>query len=124
MYSTNNVRLRMHQMQCGWLGERVATANVARVVENVLRDREESGWGPNAVFRFPQRGGTGAIWSNVSTRLLPRSRQRFGQAGCVVALDAAAKVVTTADCAQIRYKKVCNEHGMDVFFFMNDVEID
>jgi len=25
------------KMQCGWLGERVATANVGRVVENVLR---------------------------------------------------------------------------------------
>jgi hypothetical protein len=48
------------EMQCSWLGERVATANVARVVENVLRKREESSWGPNAVFRFPQQGGTGA----------------------------------------------------------------
>lgn len=47
------------EMQCSWLGERVATANVARVVENVLRNREESSWGPNAVFRFPQQGGTG-----------------------------------------------------------------
>lgn len=26
-------------MQCGWLGERVATANVSKVVENVLRNR-------------------------------------------------------------------------------------
>lgn len=93
-------------MQCSWLGERVATANVARVVENVLRNREESGWGPNAVFRFPQRGGTGAIWSNVSTKLLPQDKQRFGAAGHVVALDAAAKVVTTADGSRIRYKKV------------------
>lgn len=25
------------KMQCSWLGERVATANVAKVVENVLR---------------------------------------------------------------------------------------
>lgn len=25
------------KMQCTWLGERVATANVAKVVENVLR---------------------------------------------------------------------------------------
>ena len=25
------------QMQCSWLGERVATANLAKVVENVLR---------------------------------------------------------------------------------------
>ena len=43
-------------MQCSWLGERVATANVAKVVENVLRNKTESGWGPNAVFRFPQVG--------------------------------------------------------------------
>jgi protoporphyrinogen oxidase len=25
------------KMQCGWLGERVATANVKKVVENVLK---------------------------------------------------------------------------------------
>lgn len=56
-----------HLMQCSWLGERVATANVARVVENVIRNRTESGWGPNAVFRFPQEGGTGAIWKKVVT---------------------------------------------------------
>ena len=55
-----------HLMQCTWLGERVATANVARVVENVIRNRTESGWGPNAVFRFPQEGGTGGIWKKVS----------------------------------------------------------
>ena len=128
-------------MQCSWLGERVATANVAKVVENVLRyctycnylfmtciilliciflelisklcqdatsndrlihhfinspsnhqsnilssistfklienstyisnnsffrNKTESGWGPNAVFRFPQHGGTGGIWKKVS----------------------------------------------------------
>lgn len=26
-----------NKMQCSWLGERVATANVAKVIENVLR---------------------------------------------------------------------------------------
>jgi protoporphyrinogen oxidase len=62
-----------HLMQCTWLGERVATANVARVVENVIRNRIESSWGPNAVFRFPQEGGTGAIWKKVA-RLLPQEK--------------------------------------------------
>jgi hypothetical protein len=33
----------------------VATANVAKVVENVLRNKTESGWGPNAVFRYVER---------------------------------------------------------------------
>ena len=31
-----------------------------------FRNKTESGWGPNAVFRFPQHGGTGGIWKKVS----------------------------------------------------------
>ncbi len=31
-------------------------------------------WGPNAVFRFPLEGGTGAIWKGVS-KLLPQDKQ-------------------------------------------------
>jgi protoporphyrinogen oxidase len=67
-----------HLMQCTWLGERVATANVARVVENVIRNRIESSWGPNAVFRFPQEGGTGAIWKKVAG-LLPQEKIQYNK---------------------------------------------
>lgn len=38
-------------MQAEWLGERVATVDVDRAINNVLRDKEDAGWGPNAVFR-------------------------------------------------------------------------
>lgn len=62
------------QMQCEWLGERVATVDVARAVANVVHGREDAGWGPNAVFRFPRRGGTGAMWRGVAG-LLPPERQ-------------------------------------------------
>jgi protoporphyrinogen oxidase len=41
-------------MQCSWLGERVATANVSKVVENVLRGKEESGWGVSSALYTPQ----------------------------------------------------------------------
>jgi hypothetical protein len=40
-------------MQCEWLGERVAAPDVGRAISNVLHAREDAGWGPNAVFRFP-----------------------------------------------------------------------
>ena len=33
---------------------------------DTFRNKTESGWGPNAVFRFPQHGGTGGIWKKVS----------------------------------------------------------
>lgn len=42
-------------MQCGWLGERVAAPDVTRAISNVLHNKEDAGWGPNAVFRFPTR---------------------------------------------------------------------
>jgi len=92
-----------NKMQCTWLGERVATANVAKVVENVLRNKTESGWGPNAVFRFPQEGGTGAIWKKVAA-LLPAEKQRYNIT--VQNIDPSAKVVTLSNGNQIQYGKV------------------
>lgn len=61
-------------MQCEWLGERVATVDVSRAISNVIHNKEDAGWGPNAVFRFPKHGGTGAIWKAVARRL-PQSKQ-------------------------------------------------
>lgn len=61
-------------MQCNWLGERVATVDATRAITNVIQSREDAGWGPNAVFRFPLEGGTGAIWKAVA-RLLPKDKQ-------------------------------------------------
>lgn len=61
-------------MQCNWLGERVATVDVDRAITNVIHSKEDAGWGPNAVFRFPTNGGTGAIWKGVA-KLLPEDKQ-------------------------------------------------
>ena len=61
-------------MQCNWLGERVATVDVDRAISNVINNKEDAGWGPNAVFRFPTSGGTGAIWKGVAN-LLPAEKQ-------------------------------------------------
>ena len=69
-------------MQCDWLGERVATVDINRAINNVIVNKEDAGWGPNAVFRFPLEGGTGAIWKGVS-RLLPKDKQvQPSCAGC------------------------------------------
>ena len=104
----------MSLMQCSWLGERVATANVSKVVENVIRNRTESGWGPNATFRYPKQGGTGGVWKKVSKRLLPAVNQRYGDAGRVVQLDADAKIVTTADGSRIGYNKLLTSVPLDI----------
>src|SRR5688572_30292039 len=48
-----------------WVGERVSVTDLARVTKNILFERDDVSWGPNATFRFPRRGGTGAIWKAV-----------------------------------------------------------
>ena len=52
----------------------MATVDVDRAINNVIHNKEDAGWGPNAVFRFPLEGGTGGIWKGVS-KLLPQDKQ-------------------------------------------------
>jgi len=82
------------EMQCRWLGERVAVADAATAVENAIRGREAAGWGPNATFRFPAHGGTGAIWKGVAG-LLPPARVRCGHG--VASVDLEAKKATLSN---------------------------
>lgn len=82
-------------MSSNWLGERVATADVFKAVENALSGRESLGWGPNSTFHFPQEGGTGGIWTGVADRCIPAQNKRFGPDNAVVAINLAEKTVTT-----------------------------
>lgn len=51
-----------------WIGDRVATVDLARIEKNLNSGRDDVSWGPNAVFQFPARGGTGEIWRRVANR--------------------------------------------------------
>jgi protoporphyrinogen oxidase len=81
------------------------------LTENVLRQKEESGWGPNAVFRFPQEGGTGAIWKKVAA-LLPAKQQRYNST--ITTIDAEAKVVVLADGNKIKYQRLLTTIPLDI----------
>jgi len=100
-------------MQCGWLGERVAAPDVGRAISNVLHGTEDAGWGPNAVFRFPTRGGTGGIWKAVA-KLLPSERQFYGEQHAVVSINAAAKSVTLKSGAVVSYGALLSTIPLDV----------
>lgn len=69
------------------------------------RDKTESNWGPNAMFRFPQEGGTGAIWKKVADKLCgPLSKQRYN---CkVVRIDPDQHLVHLENGSSIHYDKV------------------
>lgn len=94
-------------MQCEWLGERVAAPNLKMVTSNVILNKVAGNWGPNNMFRFPARDGTGGIWIAVANTL-PEEKKRFGQKGEVTKVDAQKKVVTLKDGTTIGYGKLVN----------------
>lgn len=99
-------------MQCAWLGERVAAPDVRKVTENVILNKTAGNWGPNATFRFPARDGTGGIWIAVA-KTLPKEKTLFGEKGVVSKVDAEAKVVTLNNGKTIGYKKLISTMNVD-----------
>ena len=100
------------QMQCAWLGERVAAPDVKTCVKNVILNKTAGNWGPNATFRFPARDGTGGIWIAVANTL-PREKTLFGTKGEVHKVNADAHTVTLKNGKTIGYKKLITTMAVD-----------
>ncbi|KAJ9103141.1 hypothetical protein QFC21_002563 [Naganishia friedmannii] len=102
------------QMQCKWLGERVSAPSLKLVIKNALvKNSADSNWGPNATFKFPARGGTGAIWKACAVHLSPDS-QRYGtEQGKIEEIHPTRKTVVMADGRQIRYNKLVSTLNVD-----------
>lgn len=99
-------------MQCQWLGERVAAPDLKAVTKNVILQKTAGNWGPNATFRFPAHGGTGAIWIAVA-ETLPKEKCRFGEAGQVTKIDAKSKTAFLEDGKVVRYEKLITTMAVD-----------
>ncbi len=99
-------------MQCQWLGERVAAPDAKNVVKNAVLGKVAGNWGPNNLFRFPARDGTGGIWIAVANTL-PDEKKRFGKKGTVTKVDAEKKIVTLADGSTIGYNKLISTMNVD-----------
>lgn len=99
-------------MQCAWLGERVAAPDLQTVTKNIILNKVAGNWGPNATFRFPARGGTGAIWIRVADTL-PKKNCIFGKNGSVEKIKPDMKTVIMSDGSTIRYKKLISTMAVD-----------
>ncbi|KAI5451555.1 hypothetical protein NCC49_001540 [Naganishia albida] len=102
------------EMQCRWLGERVAAPSLKLVVKNALvKNSADTNWGPNATFKFPARGGTGAIWKRCAEQLCA-NKQRYGShQGKVEEIHPTKKTVVMADGRQIKYNKLVSTLNID-----------
>lgn len=89
-------------MSCEWVGERVATVDVKRVCRNLITGQDDLGWGPNATFRFPARGGTGAIWASLAARL-PASNIHTGSQYEISSVNLESKTIALANGSTVAF---------------------
>jgi len=74
--------------------------DLLKVMSNIVNNRDDIGWGPNATFRFPMKGGTGAIWTSLYNNL-PKDKIRLNTR--VVGVDAKSKTLSLADGSRLPY---------------------
>jgi len=98
------------EMGVGWLGERVATVDLKRILNNLVQKKDELSWGPNAKFRFPLRGGTGNIWRSLANKL-PQERVHYNKT--VTKVDTTTKTIHFADGSTEKYDKIMSTMPLD-----------
>lgn len=104
----------LEQMSRSWIGERVSVVDFKRLLENVLYERDDVGWGPNSKFRFPLHGGTGEIYRNMAKRF--PAKVITGKE--LVAVDAENRRVSFADGSGDTYDLLISTSPLDLLVGM------
>ncbi|XPV76121.1 MAG: protoporphyrinogen/coproporphyrinogen oxidase [Desulfovibrio sp.] len=96
-------------MDYRWIGERVSVIDLEKVLKNIILKQDDVAWGPNNTFRFPQKGGTGAIFESIAKGLGEHIRYNSE----VVTIDPHRKTLTTKDGTVISYQFLLNTGPVD-----------
>ncbi|MFN2637655.1 MAG: NAD(P)/FAD-dependent oxidoreductase [Gemmatimonadaceae bacterium] len=93
-----------------WIGERVAVVDIKRVLGNVVLDRDDAGWGPNATFKYPLYGGTGGLFE----RMQPYVEENLRCNSRTVAIDTDRQEVVLEDGSREAYDHLLSTMPMDL----------
>ena len=110
---------RPAEMACHWMGDRVAQIDLERIVFNILEGRDDISWGPNNLFRFPLRGGTGEIWRRLAGTL-PGGALALGKS--VAGVDAKHKRIRFTDGSVEDYDVLISSIPLDLLVCRSDLD--
>ena len=99
------------RLWAGWVGERVAVVDMARVLENIFLEKDDVSWGPNNTFQFPKYGGTGAIWRSLAKQI---GENYFQFNTHVQSIDWQNRTLTTQEGEHIAYDHLLSTMPLDV----------
>ncbi|MDC1174063.1 FAD-dependent oxidoreductase [Bacteriovoracaceae bacterium] len=109
------------KMSHQWVSERVSPIDVEKIEKNLDEKIDQVSWGPNATFQFPKRGGTGAIWKSLASKI-PKDKIRYNSS--VMKIDLKQKFVET-NGEKIYFEKVLSTMPLDqLCYITNEIPDD
>jgi protoporphyrinogen oxidase len=99
----------LEKMAKSWIADRVAVMDFKRLLENVLYERDDVGWGPNSKFRFPLHGGTGEIYRRIAA-FFP---EKIHQNKQLAEIDHAARRISFSDGTGDHYDVLISTAPLD-----------
>ncbi len=93
-----------------WMAERVSVVDVERVLRNVVLERDDASWGPNNAFKYPLKGGTGAIYR----AFVPYIERKLHYGKAARAIDLERKTVEFEDGSGTRYDHLISTMPLDL----------
>jgi protoporphyrinogen oxidase len=100
------------QMSYQWVGERVAVADLQRIVRNVVLQKDDVSWGPNNTFQFPRNGGTGAIWKAIAELV---GWENIRLKSRVVKVSPKAKTIELDSGVRVGYEYLLSTIPLNIF---------
>ncbi len=104
----------LEQMSKSWIADRVAVVDFKRLLENVLYERDDVGWGPNSKFKFPLHGGTGQIYRRMAEQF-PAKIQHGKK---LAEVDVARRRVSFEDGSGDNYDVLISTAPLDLLAHM------
>jgi len=97
-------------MSRDWLGERVAMPSLERILNNVILDVPDKGWGPNNKFKYPLRGGTGALYN----AFMPYVKEHLKLNKSALRIDHENKQIYFSDGEIVEYDLLLSTMPLDL----------
>lgn len=105
-------------MSYNWIGERVAKLKLKDILLDYLNHKQNLLWGPNSKFKYPLKGGTGAIWQGVYKNI---NSNKFIFNKLVNEIDMNKKILILEDNQTIHYDILINTSPLDIFISKSNI---
>lgn len=100
----------LDSMSKAWIAERVSVVDLERIEKNIAEQRDDLSWGPNNKFKFPQHGGTGAIYEGIAALM----HEKITLQHEMINIDLDEKTVTFANGRIESYDVLINTSPLDL----------